>query len=125
MRETFLPFALLPFNFHGVGGGGRGKGYLRLLLTAAALLVCIPADRKASARDFCIVSLPPFNSSGLGGWAERGVDASLTSGTACLVCMPADQKGERAGSLFLLRICRSIFHGLGRGGETGVGDSYS
>ena len=50
MRGTFIHFRLSPFNVHGlcVGGGG-GEGCLRLLLSAAALLVCKPADRRASA----------------------------------------------------------------------------
>ena len=88
--------------------GGKEKGGLRLLLSAAALLVCISADRKVSLRDMFLFELPPFTSPGLSGWGERGVDISLTSETAILVCMPADRESERAGRLFLLRIHRSI-----------------
>ena len=85
---------------------GRFGGFLS---SAVALLVCMPADKKASARDFCYIALPSFNSSGLGGWARWGVDVSLTSGTALLVQIPHDREGEFAGHLFLLRFRHSTF----------------
>ena len=85
---------------------GRFSGFLP---SAVALLICMPADKKASARDFCYIALPSFNSSGLGGWARWGVDVSLTSGTALLVQIPHDREGEFVGHLFLLRFRHSTF----------------
>ena len=61
---------------------GRFDGFLP---SAAALLVYMPADRKASVREFCIIALPPLNCSGFGVWTKRGFDVSLTPGTAHLV----------------------------------------
>ena len=54
MCVTFIPIALPPFNFHGLGGGEEKRG-LPFLLSAAALLVCIPADRKVSLRNVFFV----------------------------------------------------------------------
>ena len=48
--ECFISFKLPPFDFHGLDAGGGEPGGLRLLLSPAALLICIPADRKISAR---------------------------------------------------------------------------
>ena len=85
---------------------GCFRGFLP---SAVALLVCMPADKKASVRDFCYIAFPPFNSSGLGGWARWGIDVSLTSGTALLVQIPHDREGEFAGHLILLRFRHSTF----------------
>ena len=94
------------------------------LPSAAALLVCIPLDRKASAEGGFIFALPPFNSHGLGGWGERGVDVSLTSGTGFLVCMPANREGAR--EIFIrFAYLPFDFHELGTGEGKGVGDPYS
>ena len=65
--------------------GSAIGGFDGPLPTAAALLACMPADRKAGAREFCIVALSPFNTSGPVGWVKWGVDVSLTSGTVLLV----------------------------------------
>ena len=48
MRGTCIYFRLSPFNVHGLCVCVGGEGCLRLLLSAAALLVCKPADRRAS-----------------------------------------------------------------------------
>ena len=55
----------------------RGRemgGFNGSLSLAPVPQVCMSVDRKASARKFGISALPPFNSSGLGGWAKCGVD---------------------------------------------------
>ena len=43
MRRVFFLFAYSPFNVYGLVGGGGGKGSLQILLSAVALLVCMPA----------------------------------------------------------------------------------
>ena len=79
------------------GWRGGEKGGLRLLLSAAARLVCVPENRKRSTEHVIRLrfrrSLLPDRVGG----GERGVDVSLASGTALLVCMPADPDGECAG----------------------------
>ena len=71
--EKFEPFAYSSFKFHGLGGGRR-KGCRRLLLSEAALLVYMPAARKASVKrgeGSCV--LPSFNYYELGrGWRKKG-----------------------------------------------------
>ena len=103
IHSSFVP-SDVPISEAGAGIGGFGGS----LPSTAALLVCKPAEMKASAEDVRIFAVPPYNSHGLDRWGGRGANVSLTSGTALLVCISADLEGERAGHLFVLRICRSI-----------------
>ena len=86
-------------------GGKVCWGFLHL---AAALFVCIPADRTASVCFFSFV-LPPFTPHVMGGGEGRGSGVSLLSAAALLVCMPADREGNCVGHCSLLRFHHSIY----------------
>ena len=70
MTFHFTP-SMIPFSWYRGRGMGGFNGSLPL---TAALQVCMSANRKATARKLGISALPPFNSSGLGGWAKCGAD---------------------------------------------------
>ena len=78
---------------------------------AAALFVCIPADRTASVCFFPFFVLPAFTSHVMGGGGGRGSGVSLLSAVALLVCMPADREGNCVGPCRLLRFHHSIYTG--------------
>ena len=65
-------FVLPPFASHvlGGGGGGRGGGSGVSLLSAAALLVCMPADREGKCVGHC--SLLRFHHSVYTDWVGDG-----------------------------------------------------
>ena len=63
--------SIIPFSWC---RGREMGGFNGSLPSAAALQVCMSANRKATARKLGISALPPFSSSGLGGWAKCGVD---------------------------------------------------
>ena len=78
------------------------------LHSAAALFVCIPADRTASVCLFFFRA--PAVCLSRNGWVGGGGSGvSLLSTSALLVCMPADREGKCVGHCSLLRFHHSIY----------------
>ena len=75
-------------------GWRKRKGCRRDLLSAAVLLVCMPADQESERAGCFPFVLPPFTSYGPGGWRGRGAGVSLLSAATALACIPANCESE-------------------------------
>ena len=99
----FWRFHCLKFAERGAGG----RVFSGSLPSAAALLVCTPADREGERAEHFFNEFSPINIPGAGG-GGRVRSRFLPSSAALLVCMPIGREGKRA-EYILFSFRRLIF----------------